>query len=178
MNTGIRLAGASVADAAALSAAGQRLFAQAYGKYSQPDDLATHVGEFFGQDVVAIELQKPDISYTLALDGDAIAGFIKIRRGAAPDAVPAAEAIEVQQLYVDSEQQRKGIGRMLMDHAVAAARAEGCPGLWLSVWQDADWATGFYEAYGFRKAGTAEFRLGRSRFMDYLMWFGLDGDRR
>ncbi len=62
-----------------------------------------------------------------------------------------------------------------MDHAVATARAEGFPGLWLSVWQDADWATGFYEAYGFQIAGTAEFRLGRSRFMDYLMWFALDG---
>jgi ribosomal protein S18 acetylase RimI-like enzyme len=176
VNTGIRFAEASGADAAALSAAGQRLFVQAYGKYSRPDDLAAHVGQFFGHDSVAIELQKPDVGYTLALDGDAIAGFIKIRRGAAPDAVPAAQAIEVQQLYVDAERQRKGIGRMLVDHAVAAARVEGYPGLWLSVWQDADWATGFYEAYGFQKAGTAEFWLGRSRFMDYLMWFGLDRD--
>ncbi len=175
MNSRIRLADANAEDAAALSAAGARLFAQAYGKYSEPDDLAAHVGEYFGRDCIADEMQMPGVGYTIAYDEDAIAGFIKIRRGPAPDAVQAAEAIEVQQLYVDADRQRRGVGRMLMDHAVATARAEGFPGLWLSVWQDADWATGFYEAYGFQIAGTAEFRLGRSRFMDYLMWFALDG---
>jgi ribosomal protein S18 acetylase RimI-like enzyme len=91
--------------------------------------------------------------------------------------VPAAEALEVQQLYVDTELQRKGVGRMLMDRAVAAARREGYKGVWLSVWQDADWATGFYEAYGFQRVGTAEFWLGQSKFMDYLMWFSLEGGR-
>ena len=60
-----------------------------------------------------------------------------------------------------------------MDWAVAAAREQGRAGLWLSVWQDADWATSFYEAYGFRRAGTAEFRLGRTRFEDDLMWLDL-----
>jgi ribosomal protein S18 acetylase RimI-like enzyme len=61
-----------------------------------------------------------------------------------------------------------------MDRAVATARQEGHAGLWLSVWQDADWATGFYEAYGFRRAGTAEFHLGHSRFTDHLMWLALE----
>jgi ribosomal protein S18 acetylase RimI-like enzyme len=170
----IRLAAASAADAEALSAAGIRLFAQAYGRFSRADDLAVHTEQYFGRDCVARELQAPDVSYTIAYDADQVAGFVKIRRGSSPDAVPAAQAIEVQQLYVDAGQQGKGIGRTLMDHAVAAARDEGYTGIWLSVWQDADWATGFYEAYGFRRVGTAEFRLGRSKFMDYLMWLALD----
>ena len=176
MNPRIRLAAASVADAEALSAAGERLFVQAYSDFSQADDIAAHVGHYFGRDSVATELQKPGVSYTLAYDADAIAGFLKIRRGPAPDAVPAAEAVEVQQLYVDAERQRRGVGRMLMDHAAATARDEGYAGIWLSVWQDADWAIGFYEAYGFQRVGTAEFWLGWSRFMDYLMWFGRDSE--
>jgi ribosomal protein S18 acetylase RimI-like enzyme len=170
----IRLAAASAADAEALSAAGIRLFAQAYGSFSRADDLAVHTEQYFGRDYIARELQAPDVSYTIAYDADQIAGFVKIRRGTTPDAVPAAAAIEVQQLYVDAGQQGKGIGRMLMDHAAAVARDEVYAGIWLSVWQDADWATGFYEAYGFRRVGTAEFRLGRSKFMDYLMWLALD----
>ena len=173
MTPRIRLAGAGVEDAALLSAVGRKLFAQAYGKYSAPDDLAAHLSEYFGRDSIANELRKQGVSYAIAYDSDAVAGFMKIRRGPAPDTVPATEAIEVQQLYVDAERQRKGVGRMLMDHAVAVAGAEGSPGLWLSVWQDADWATGFYEAYGFRRVGTAEFWLGRSKFMDYLMWYSL-----
>ena len=175
MNSCIRLADASIADADVLSAAGSLLFAQAYGRYSRPDDLAVHVEQYFGRETVTRELRDPSVSYTIAYDGDAIAGFSKIRRGPAPDAVPAAEAIEVQQLYVDTQRQRRGVGRTLMDRAVVTARDEGSSGLWLSVWQDADWATRFYEAYGFRPVGTAEFWLGRSKFMDYLMWFALDG---
>jgi ribosomal protein S18 acetylase RimI-like enzyme len=168
------LADASAADAEALAEAGERLFVQAYGDYSRPDDLQAHVEQYFGRDSIASELQKPGVSYTTAYEGDAIAGFIKITRGRAPDTVAAARAIEVQQLYVDANHQRKGIGRMLMDRAVATAREEGQAGLWLSVWQDADWATGFYEAYGFRRIGTAEFWLGRSCFMDYLMWLAIE----
>jgi ribosomal protein S18 acetylase RimI-like enzyme len=178
VNSRIRLVDAGESDADALSAAGGRLFVQAYGEYSEPGDLTAHVREHFGRDSVAAELQKPDVSYTIAYDAGAIAGFIKLRRGPVPDGMPVAEAIEVQQLYVDTDRQRRGVGGALMDRAVAAAREEGYPGLWLSVWQDADWALGFYEVFGFRKAGTAEFRLGRSRFMDYLMWFPLQGRGR
>ena len=41
---------------------------------------------------VAAELQKPVVSYTIAYDARDIAGFIKLRRGSAPDGMPAAEA--------------------------------------------------------------------------------------
>jgi ribosomal protein S18 acetylase RimI-like enzyme len=174
MSTAICLAAASIADASALSAAGKRLFEQAYGKYSRADDLAIHVEEYFGHDSIARELACPDVSYTVAFDAGTIAGFIKTRCGPAPDPVPAGDALEVQQLYVDASAQRKGIGRKLMDRAIAAARDGGRAGIWLSVWQDADWALRFYEAYGFRRIGTAEFWLGRSRFMDYLMWLAVD----
>jgi ribosomal protein S18 acetylase RimI-like enzyme len=175
MSSRIRLVEAGAADADELSAAGRRLFVQAYGNYSRADDLESHIEEYFGRDGVASELQNPDVSYTIAFDADAIAGFIKIRRGPAPAAVPVTNAIEVQQLYVDAQRQRKGVGRALMDRAVTVARQEGRAGLWLSVWQEADWATAFYEACGFRTSGTAEFWLGRTCFMDYLMWLPLDG---
>lgn len=170
MKSRIRLADAHVADADALSAAGRRLFTQAYGPHSEPDDLASHVEQYFGRDSVAAELEMPEVTYTMAFDGDAIAGFIKLRRGPSPEVVPAVDAVEVQQLYVDAERQRRGVGRALLDRAAAIARDEGRAGLWLSVWQDADWATAFYEAYGFRTVGTTEFWLGRSQYKDYLMW--------
>lgn len=174
MTSDIRMVDAGAADAEALATVGQRLFVQAYGSYSPAEDLASHLEQYFGRDSVASELRDPDVDYTIAYDADAIAGFIKIRRGPAPAAVPVEDAIEVQQLYVDAARQRKGVGRALMDRAAAVARQEGRAGLWLSVWQDADWATRFYEAYGFRKSGTAEFWLGRTRFVDYLMWLPLD----
>ena len=174
MNPEVRLVAAVAADAAALSTAGERLFVQAYGKYSPADDLASHVREYFGQDSVAAELQKPDVRYMIARGGDTVVGFIKLRSGDAPETIPCLDTVEVQQLYVDAAWQRKGVGRALLDWAVTTAREQGRAALWLSVWQDADWATTFYEAYGFRKAGIAEFWLGRTCYEDYLMWLPLD----
>jgi diamine N-acetyltransferase len=174
MSRHIRLVDACVADAEVLSAAGERLFVQAYGEYSLPDDLEMHVEEHFGLESVSAELHKPAVNYTIAYDDDAIAGFSKIGRGATPVSIPAAAAIEVQQLYVDADRQRQGVGRTLMDRAAATALQEGQPGLWLSVWKDADWAVRFYEAYGFRRVGTADFRLGSSHYLDHLMWLAFD----
>ena len=137
MSPEVRLVAAGAADAAALSTAGERLFVQAYGSYSPADDLAAHLREYFGRGSVAAELQKPGVHYMIARGGDAIAGFAKIRSGDAPETIPAPDALEVQQLYVDAAWRRKGVGRALMDWAVATAREQGRAGLWLSVWQDA-----------------------------------------
>jgi ribosomal protein S18 acetylase RimI-like enzyme len=105
---------------------------------------------------------------------DVVAGFLKLRHGAIPSQVPLANGIEVQQLYVAPDQQRKGVGRLLSDRSVAVAQEQGADGLWLSVWQEADWAVNFYRAYGYRTVGTADFWLGKSHFTDFLMCLPLD----
>ena len=61
-----------------------------------------------------------------------------------------------------------------MDHAIVIAKQRSDEGVWLSVWQEADWAIKFYEAYGFRIVGTTDFWLGESKYMDYLMWLPTD----
>ena len=166
----------AMADAAGtLAATGQRLFVQTYGNISGAEDLAAHLEDYFSMGAVTAELDNPDVRYFLARDGDAVAGYLKIRRGDVPDAVPASGAIEVQQLYVDGDHQRKGIGRLLMDQAVSVAREGAQEGVWLSVWEEADWAIHFYQAYGFHTVGTTDFWLGKSHYKDYLMWFPLQG---
>ena len=172
--TDIRISSSSMADVGVLSSTGRRLFVQAYGEISGAEDLAAHVDEYFSEQAVANEIGKKDVQYFLASDGDDVAGFLKIRRGEIPDAVPASAATEVQQLYVDAVHQRKGIGRLLMDHAITVAKQKSDDGVWLSVWQDADWAISFYEAYGFWIVGTTDFRLGGSSYTDYLMWLPTD----
>ena len=162
-------------QAGILAAAGRRLFVQAYGNISGAEDLAAHVEDFFSLRAVASEFENSDVRYYLATDGEAVAGFLKLRRGEVPDSVPADRAIEVQQLYVDSDHQRKGIGRLLMDQAVAVAGEEDQDGVWLSVWEEADWAIRFYLAYGFHTVGTTDFWLGNSRYRDHLMWFPVEG---
>lgn len=165
---------ATVDDVKALAEAGRRLFTAAYGNISGAEDLATHIDDYFSIGAVASEIETEGVQYHLAMYRDVIAGFLKLRRGAIPKQVPLANGFEVQQLYVAPDHQRKGIGRLLSDRAVVVAREEDSDGLWLSVWQEADWAVNFYRSYGYHTVGTADFWLGKSRFTDLLMCLPLD----
>ena len=172
--TSIEIRAGTEADIEALAETGRRLFTAAYGNIAGADDLASHVDDYFSAAAVASELRREGVRYDLAMDGDDIVGFLKTLRSAIPDQVPLSHGIEVQQLYVSPEQQRKGIGRMLSDCAVSVAREQGADGLWLSVWQEANWAIDFYRGYGYRTVGTADFWLGRSHFTDFLMCLPFD----
>ena len=137
------------------------------GSISGAEDLEIHVEDHFGRRAVLIELGRPDVRYFLASDAGDVAGFLKVRDSDIPDAVPASRATEVQQLYVDADHQRMGIGRLLMDEAVSeVARRRGHEGVWLSVWQEAPWAIHFYQDYGFHTVGTTDFWLGQSKYTD------------
>jgi ribosomal protein S18 acetylase RimI-like enzyme len=68
------------------------------------------------------------------------------------------------------EQQRFGIGGMLIDAAAGFARDKAADGIWLSVWEDAPWAVNCYRKNGFESVGTTEFQLGKTVYADLLMW--------
>ena len=171
---------AGPADVPALAASARRFFLAAYAHLSDPEDMAAHLAANFDAGVVGAELAKHDVRYLLATQADEIVGFMKLRRGGEPpQAIAGRNTVEVQQLYVSPDRQRGGIGRGLMDCAVAIAADEGADGIWLSVWEDADWATRFYEGYGMRSVAKLDFALGKTHYVDLLMWLPLsDRDRR
>lgn len=171
----IRIAG--VDDVPALAQIGSQAFRDAYGGTAPDADIARHVEEHFSAAAIAREIGRDDVTYMQACDGAALAGLVKTRDSSIPDLVAAAaarSAIEVQQLYVATGFQRRGVGAALMDAVVAVARKRSIDGIWLSVWTEADWATRFYEKYGFRSLGEVAFLLADVEYTDYLMWLPLE----
>lgn len=161
-------------DIDALSAVGMASFEATYGGLSAAADVVAHLDAHFSPDAVVREMALPDRHYLLAtVDGEP-AGLAKLREGDGPDAIPQSPAIELQQLYVLPDKQRYGIGARLIRAVVDVAANKGAPGVWLSVWQDADWATDFYRKAGFTEVGTAEFRVGKTRYTDFLMWLRVE----
>ena len=164
----VRLAG--TADVAVLVDVGQTSFRQAYEDWSEPDDLEAHLNEYFSEKAVLEAMQTPDCRYLLASNNDKPAGFVKIRDGEIPDTVPANRALELQQVYVNPDQQRSGIGGRLLAAALQYAAEQSADGVWLSVWEDAPWAINAYLKHGFRQVGTVDFPLGATVYNDLLMW--------
>lgn len=157
-------------DIAQLSVLGRDVFYATYGATSDADDIERHVEVHFGQTAIADVIASGKAQYLIATDGPNCAGFVKLCDGSAHELVPAATAVEVRQLYVATDYQRRGVGRMLMDAAIGVTKQRGAAGVWLSVWTKADWATSFYTNYGFRSLGEVPFMIGVTEYVDFLMW--------
>ena len=82
--------------------------------------------------------------------------FSAFRRGHAPsypDALPQADRrpYDILSIAVDPRWQRRGIGKVLMEHARATASRNGYYAMTLMVNTDNEQATGFYESLGWKK---------------------------
>ncbi len=165
---------ATAADVAELSRVGMQSFNDAYRGTANDNDIDAHLDEYFSEAAIRREMTLPSVRYLMAKLGPSTAGLVKLRNEHVPPSLSVDSAVEVQQLYVASEHQRSGIGGRLMDAAIADARGQRVNGLWLSAWTHADWAVSFYRGYGFEVICEVPFRLGRSEFTDYLMWYAFD----
>jgi ribosomal protein S18 acetylase RimI-like enzyme len=157
-------------DVLELSTLSSQVFLSTYGGTAPVQDIASHVESYFSEAIVGTEILRDDVSYLMAVDGQRCAGMLKIREGDLPDVLRGQSVVEVQQLYVSPDFQRRGVGGLLLDAAVAETRERGMGGIWLSVWADADWAMNFYTRYGFISLAEIPFMMADTEFVDHVMW--------
>jgi ribosomal protein S18 acetylase RimI-like enzyme len=170
MTSKIRIREAGSDDVDTLARVGHESFRTAYEDWSEPDDLVAHLDAFFSVEAIRKEIVLPGRHYLIASNDGQPAGFVKIRENTRPAEVPATRALELHQVYVMPDQQRHGIGGLLIEAAAEFARDKAADGIWLSVWEDAPWAVNCYRKNGFEKVGTIDFQLGRTVYRDLLMW--------
>jgi ribosomal protein S18 acetylase RimI-like enzyme len=116
------------------------------------DHACTELYWALGHDAAAVPQRRASDFYKLPrshsvwvaeADGD-VAGFIAFR-----DESPGVGFIE--DLQVNPQLQRFGIGRRLVEKAELELRHLGFHEVVLKVWDDAPWALGFYRALGFER---------------------------
>ena len=140
---------ADTSDVGELAVIGSQVFWNAYGGTAPDADIEHHVQTYFSEAAIGEEMARSGVTYLKATEDGQLAGLVKMRDGDVPQLLPANSAVEVQQLYVSVDFQRRGVGALLMDAAASQVRERGIDGIWLSVWSEADWATSFYLKYGF-----------------------------
>lgn len=105
-------------------------------------------------------LAHPDV---LVWSGEAIAGGrvrVAVEDGAVvgfATTVPCDGGLELEDLFVDPDGMRRGVGRRLVEDLLDAARADGVQTVWVTANPH---AMAFYTAVGFRPDGTAQTRFG------------------
>jgi ribosomal protein S18 acetylase RimI-like enzyme len=109
-------------------------------------------------------LQRGDIWWDQLLVDDRLTGFASYLMTRKPG------EMKLDKLYVHPGHQRKGYGGMLLDRAVATARAYGCDTFVLAVNKQNRNAIAAYAKNGFQIAGSVVKDIGGGFVMDdYIM---------
>jgi ribosomal protein S18 acetylase RimI-like enzyme len=163
---------ATPADGDALDAMAQAIWIETFAHGVSADDAATYLTEAYGPNgKLLADLTSGAARFHLALDEGRVVGYAKVNPPWLPDADPGA--LQLSQIYVSSDQHGAGVGKALLDWAIATARAEGASALLLTVWEENHRAAAFYRKNGFEHVGDYAFAVGTQIDTDHIMRLAL-----
>jgi diamine N-acetyltransferase len=150
-----RIRAATPRDVPALAGLAQRTWSDAFGDGVSPDDVAAELEE-----------TRSEVYFVRALAEKTI--LVAEHNGALVGYVQFGDA-EIQRLYVETELQGRGLGRMLMEAALEHPRLSRAKRVCLQVWEQNERALRLYESFGFERAGTTTFAVGSAVMDDLVM---------
>lgn len=154
---------ATPADVATLAEIGRRTMIETFLEdFAIPypaRDFARFLDETYAEPVIAAKLADPARAAWLAERDGVAVGYATIGPCKLPHPKADPADPELQQVYIVRAAQGTGIGRALLDAAMAALERPG-RSIWLGVWSGNARAQRVYEKRGFRRVGAYHFPVG------------------
>jgi len=151
----------------------RRTYDETFRHLNEPKVMDAYLETAFDRSRLQKELNDPASCFSFLLCDDGLAGYLKLNEAGAQSDLKDPASLEIERIYVTRDFQGRGLGKILMDHAVSEARRRGKAFVWLGVWQKNTSAIAFYERMGFSKSGTHDFFMGSERQTDYIMRMNL-----
>ncbi len=147
----------------------RRTFDETFRALNDPEHFEAYLEAAFAPEKFAAELANPGSQFHLLYANGKLAGYLKLNQAGAQTDLNDPDSLEIERIYVASEFQGRGLGRVLMESAIALARRAGKRYLWLGVWQQNTPAIAFYGRMGFKPFATHTFLMGSDPQTDDLM---------
>lgn len=144
-------------------------FLQAFTAGNKPENVEAYLAEAFTLTQFEKELDNPASTFFVAeLEGEIIA-YTKVNLVPAQTDLHDPDSLEIARLYVLEHHLGSGLGKKLLETAIAFAKQHQKKYLWLGVWEHNTRAIRFYEKNGLRIFGSHPFPFGDEVQTDYLM---------
>lgn len=153
---------ATLADAPALAAFGEKTFFDTFGHLYPEGDAAFFTAQRFSQSRTREDISEQGRCIQLAFVDGQLVGFLDCGALGLPVENPAPSGLELYRLYVDVAAKGTGLAQELMDMALIWAKAGGANSLYLGVYHGNARAQAFYRKYGFETIGAYQFRVGNT----------------
>lgn len=158
----LRLARAE--DAAPLAALARQTFIHTFVEEFAipypPDDLAAYLRSSFDAAELAPRLVDPGEAWWVMEEGGALVGFATAGRCGLPHPDVRPGHTELRRLYLAREAQGRGLGRRLLEEALAWMEPRTDGAMWIGVWSGNHRAQRLYAGYGFTKVGEYDYPVG------------------
>lgn len=156
-------------DAEMLREMSIKTFYETFASENDPEDMKEYLKTSFDAEKLRRELSNENSEFYILFADEKPAGYLKLNEAPAQTEINDCSSLEIERIYVAREFQGAGLGRQLMEHAIATAAERGKEYVWLGVWEKNEKAIRFYGKNGFYRTGAHSFRIGNDEQTDYLM---------
>ncbi len=164
------LRAADAADAPCVSALAAQVFLDTYATDGITRWFVRELDEHLSVTAIAALLARADTRVVLAERAGRLIGFAQCTRATTHGLLdtPAAQAVELDRLYVQRPFLATGVGSALLRRAEADATAAGAAVLWLTAWVGNARALRFYAARGYADRGATTYTFDGETFENRL----------
>jgi ribosomal protein S18 acetylase RimI-like enzyme len=144
-------------------------FQETFSGSNTQENMNTYLNENLSLEKLRAELSNPDSFFYFATHDTHVIGYLKINKGNAQSEKISDVSIEIERIYARATYHGKGVGKLLLEHAITEAKNVHADMVWLGVWEENPRAIAFYRKHGFIEFDRHEFRLGDDIQTDILM---------
>lgn len=168
-NTDVTLRRMTPADSALLAKLAREAFHDAYADTHCKANRDIYCRTYYREEKFRALLSTPGVRATLASIDNQNAGYSILLEEICPH-MPRQEALELKQIYLLAHAYGSGLGELLLNDTINAAKAEGKQLLWLSVSDKNLRAQAFYRKHGFQQLGNGpEFEVGSDHLTSHIL---------
>ena len=153
----IKIRKAALKDIPELSALASRTYADTFGHTMTADELKKALVETRSEKYFTLVFNK-DVLLVAEENGELI-GYIQFGRVEIKSIEATNQDRELKRIYIDKNNQGKGIGKKLMDAMLEYPEMKSANKIYLDVWAENDKAIGLYVKYGFTVIGETDFTV-------------------
>lgn len=147
----------------------RQTFRETFMDSNTTENMTQYLTENLSLEKLRTELSNEGSSFYFLEYETNIIGYLKINAGTAQTENKYEGSLEIERIYILSAYQGKGTGKLLLDHALEAARLMKASFVWLGVWENNMRAIAFYQKHGFEAFDKHVFMLGNDEQIDLLL---------
>lgn len=165
----IRIKPVELSELETLQALSLQTFNDTFSAQNTPENMEAYISQAFQLKKLEGELQHPDSSFFFITVDNQLAGYLKVNVNQAQTETITENALEIERIYVDKAFKGQGLGKALIEKAIAIATKKEKSAVWLGVWEKNKPAIGFYQKQGFQQITTHSFWMGDDEQTDLIM---------